>query len=309
MDNAFQVVVLGCTGGPREGNLSCYLLSSLKKESQWIAFDAGTLLAGIDAAVLKKSFETVPFSDSELTPSGEVLRNHLKAYLISHTHLDHIAALVLNSQIDTSKYILGIDPTIDNLRDHIFNGRVWPNYGDEGHEPILSKYHYVRLPLHQPVPIPDTSMHVEAYLLSHPRGYPSTAFLIESEGDYMLYFGDTSSDSLEVEKHLARIWKRIAPLICEGKFKGMLLECSYSHKEADQVIFGHLDTKLMMLELHRLADLAQTSLEGLNVVVTHRKENIKKGEDLKETIARELTELNDLGVNFIFPEQGNRILL
>jgi 3',5'-cyclic-nucleotide phosphodiesterase len=308
MDKAFQLIVLGCTGGPREGNLSAYLLSPIKK-AEWICFDAGTLLAGIDAAVLKKSLEVVPFSKPELIPSGEMLLNHLKAFLISHAHLDHIAALVLNSQIDTSKYILGIDPTIDNVRDHIFNGRIWPNYGDEGHDPVLGKYHYVRLPLHKRFPIPDTSMHVEAYLLSHPRGYPSTAFLVEFEGDYMLYFGDTSSDSMEMEKHLARIWKRIAPLIREKRFKGMLLECSYSHKEADQTIFGHLDTKLMMLELHHLADLAQTSLEGLNVVVTHRKESIKKGEDPKITIARELTELNDLGVNFIFPEQGCRILL
>lgn len=308
MGNAFQIVVMGCTGGPREGNLSGYLLSPIRKE-EWIAFDAGTLLTGIDEAVSQNSLSTVSFSDSELTPPGEMLLKRLKAFLISHAHLDHIAGLVLNSQIDTSKYILGIDSTIDNFRDHIFNGRIWPNYGNEGVEPVLNKYHYVRLPLHKPVSIPDTSMHVEAFLLSHPRGYPSTAFLIEFEGDYMLYFGDTSSDSLEIEKHLARIWKRITPLIQDKKFKGMLLECSYSHQEAEQAIFGHLDTKLMMLELHHLADLCQTSLEGLKVVVTHRKESIKKGEDPKKTVARELTELNDLGIDFIFPEQGCRILL
>ncbi len=299
MDETFQVVVMGCSGGPREGNLSGYLLSTIQ-QPEWIAFDGGTLLSGIDKAISKKSLEGVT--------AAEMLRDHIKAFLISHAHLDHIAALVINSQIDTPKPILGIDPTIDNLRDHIFNGRIWPNYGNEGVEPQLNKYQYVRLPLHEPISIPHTSMSVETFLLSHPRGYPSTAFLFEREGDYLLCFGDTSSDSLEIEKHLARIWKRIAPLIQEGKLKGMLLECSYSHKEAEQAIFGHLDTKLMMLELHHLADLGQISLEGFKVVVTHRKESLKAGEDSKQAIAEELTEFNDLGIDFIFPEQGDRIL-
>lgn len=308
MSDVFQIVVMGCTGGPREGNLSGYLLSPLK-QNEWIALDAGTLLEGIDKALEKKNLDSRLFTDAKWIPSGEMLIKHLRAYLLSHAHLDHITGLIINSQIDTPKSILGIDPTIDNLRDHIFNGRIWPNYGDEGYEPILKKYHYVRLPLHESQSIPNTSMQVEAFLLSHPRGYPSTAFLIEYEGDYLLYFGDTSPDSLEVEKHLARIWKRITPLIQEKRLKGLFLECSYSHKEVGQVIFGHLDTSLMMQELHRLADLTKSSLEGLSVIVTHRKENLYKGEDSKEEIEKELTELNDLKLHFIFPKQGDRIIL
>lgn len=308
MPNVFQIVVMGCTGGPFEGNLSGYLLSPIESE-EWIAFDAGTLLDGIEEAVSKKSFQGISFTDPDLRPAGEILLKHLKAYLISHAHLDHIAGLILNSQVDTHKYILGIDPTIDNLRDHIFNGRIWPNYGNEGFEPILNKYQYVRLPLHELVSIPETSMQVETYLLSHPHGYPSAAFLIEYKGEYMLYFGDTSSDTMEIEKHVARVWRRIAPLIQEGKFRGMLLECSFPQKDARQAMFGHLDTRLMMLELHHLADLAQTSLEGLNVIVTHLKESLYTSSDPKKSIIQELTEMNHLGINFIFPDQGDRILL
>lgn len=308
MPEAFQVVVLGCSGGPRECNLSSYLVSGLH-HNEWICLDAGSLLTGIDLAVEKKSLEHVSFSNPELIPSAEMLLEHLKAYLISHAHLDHIAGLVLNSQSDTQKHILGIDPTIDNLRDFIFNGRIWPNYGDEGDEPILKKYHYVRLPLHVMKPIPDTSMQVETFLLSHPRGYPSTAFLIEYQGNYLLYFGDTSSDSLETEKHLTRIWKRIAPLIQENKLRGIFLECSYSHRDADSVIFGHLDTKLMMLELDHLASIAQTSLKGLNVIVTHRKESLRKKDHPFPVIEQELAEMNKLGINFILPTQGDRIIL
>lgn len=303
----FQIVVLGCTGGPRETNLSGYLISPLEQQ-EWIGLDAGSLLSGIEAALEKQSLKDVPFSDATLTFAGEMLRNHIRGYLISHAHLDHISGLVLNSQVDSKKNILGIKPTIDNIRDYIFNNRIWPNYGNEGVEPILNYYTYVRLPLHQPQAIPNTSMKVEAYLLSHPRGYPSTAFLIEYKGSYLLYFGDTSSDIMEEEKHLARVWKRIAPLLKEKKLRAMLLECSFCQKDAEFAQYGHLDTKLMMREFHSLAQIAQIPLHNLKVMVTHRKESLKKGANAPKSIEEELSVKNDLGIDFVFPEQGKRYL-
>ncbi len=307
MGEAFQVVILGCTGGPKEGNLSGYIVSPAT-HNEWIALDAGTLLSGIDRAIEKNSLSTVNFTDPVLSQAGEMFVKHIRGYLISHAHLDHIAGLVLNSQVDDHKFVAGIDSTIDNIRDHIFNGRIWPNYGSEGLEPVLRRYHYVRLPLHEKIQVPNTSMNVEAYLLSHPRGYPSSAFLLEHKEDYLLYFGDTSSDYLEVEKHLTRVWNRIAPLLQQKKLRGMLLECSFSQYEADQAIFGHLDTKLMLKELVSLSNIADVSLEGFRIVVTHRKESIKAGPDTKEVIAEELRSLNHLGVDFVFPTQGDRIL-
>lgn len=296
MKEFFQIVAGGCTGGPRENNLSAYFLNVLNQEA-WIALDAGTLLAGIE-----KAFETKSLKGT--TPC-KFLCEQLKAYLISHAHLDHIAGLVLNSQIDTSKSILGIDPTIDNLRDHVFNGIVWPNYANEGLE-SLNLYSYVRLPLHQKRDIPNTDMKVEAFLLSHPGGYPSTAFLIESQGHYLLYFGDTGSDFRESEKHLARIWTRIAPLIREKKLHAIMLECSYADQDSKHTVYGHLDTKLMQREMEHLAEIVGDSLSGLNVIVTHRKE--KLGDvDMKAVIEKELRSSNKLNLNFIFPVQGGRI--
>lgn len=308
MEHAFQIVVLGCTGGPKEGNLSGYLFAPLKIPA-WFALDAGTLLQGIESALSKGSLDTVTFTDPKITPAGEMLSKHVRGFLISHAHLDHIAGLVLNSQVDQPKWILGIDPTIDNIRDHIFNGRIWPNYGSEGAEPILDRYKYVRAPLHRQIPIPESPLTVECFLLSHPRGYPSTAFLIEFEDEYLLYFGDTSSDFLEVEKHLARIWERIAPLIREKRLRAMMLECSFGEKEEDLAIFGHLDTRLMLKELHVLQDKFGAPLEGLKVIVTHRKENLSQGKDPKKVIEEELLAGNDLGIEFLFPTQGARFLV
>lgn len=52
MSETFQIVVLGCTGGPREGNLSSYLVSPAS-HNEWICLDAGTLLMGIEVDLKK----------------------------------------------------------------------------------------------------------------------------------------------------------------------------------------------------------------------------------------------------------------
>lgn len=303
----FQVVVLGCMGGPKVENLSGYLLSSLS-EPEWIALDAGSLLSGIEIAIKNNNLEAQLFSSSSLTPACEMLKNHLKAYLISHAHLDHIAGLVVNSPIDDSKWILGTDPTIDNLRDHIFNGKIWPNYGSEGDRPI-KKYHYLRLPIYETIPIPSTKFTVTTFPLSHPRQYPSSAFLIQYKGDSILYFGDTSSDVMEGKKHLASIWEHVGPLVREKKLRGIFLECSHCRAEAVQTIYGHLDSELMIGELRHLAKIAKCSLENFKVIVTHRKESMSCDVDAPSLIANELLERNDIGVHFIFPTRGDKILL
>ncbi|MFZ0565539.1 MAG: 3',5'-cyclic-nucleotide phosphodiesterase [Chlamydiales bacterium] len=304
---SFQIVVMGCTGGPKENNISGYLFSPIDR-NEWIALDAGTLLSGIERALEKKNLDDSLFSDTSLTPSGEMLSSHLQNYLISHAHLDHIAGLILNSQVDTPKSILGTHSTIDNLRDHIFNGKIWPNYGSEGNKPVLNRYHYVRLPFHKKMQIPNTSMSVQAYPLIHAPLCPSTAFLIEHQDRYFLYFGDTTADTPENNKPIEQIWKLIIPLLKEKKLKGISLECSFPYNKDAPDLCGHLDTYLMKQAFHRLAELSKTSLEGFKVMVSHRKESIYSGRDVKEQIAEELAKNNDLGLHFIVPNQGDKIL-
>ena len=58
--------------------------------------------------------------------------------------------LVINSPDDESKDILGTAATIDAIRDHLFNWRIWPGFGNEGAGFNLKKYRYVRLAPGQP---------------------------------------------------------------------------------------------------------------------------------------------------------------
>ncbi|MFN0065114.1 MAG: MBL fold metallo-hydrolase [Chlamydiales bacterium] len=309
MEQSFKTIPLGVTGGPNETDISGYLLYPSANPDETLCLDAGSLLGGLRIAGAKGNLKDYTLKDKALIPVGEVFLNKIRAYLITHAHLDHIAALVINSQADAlGKYIVGINSTINNLRDYIFNAIIWPNYGSEGNEPVLRHYEYIRVPLHEEIEIPGTKYRIEAYRLSHPHEYPSSAFLIQYQGSYVLYLGDTSPDALEKEKHLSHIWKRIAPLIKEKRIRALFLECSVPDADSAQVVYGHLNPKLMMAELQILAKEAGCSLEGLKVVITHRKESLYVAKT-RESVKEELLANNKLKLDLIFPSQGDLIEL
>lgn len=312
-EESFQIVVLGSGGGPRESDVSGYLVAPVCSQD-FVALDAGSLLTGIYHAYDKGSFDGVEVdSDSLLHPAADIFRHCVKAYLLSHAHLDHVLGLVINSTEDLSKPIYAIDIVIDFIRDHLFNWRIWPNFGSEGNSPCISLYQYCRLEPGKKEAIPHTDMFFESFELSHPKEYLSTAFLIQSKEAYVVYFGDTAPDSLESKKRMDVVWKRVAPLMKEKQLKGIFLECSYLDKP-DSELFGHLDAKHMMQELRHFACLVdaehpETALQGLTVLVTHVKDPLAKEGRFKESIAEELEKCNDLGVTFLFPSQGERIVL
>jgi len=313
-ETQFEVLVLGSGGGPIEDNLSGYAVSA-KGTSEFIVMDAGSLLGGLIRAEQSNAYDIAELSpDSIYMPAADFLKNRIKAYLISHAHLDHISGLVINSTDDTKKPIYGIDPTIDALRDHIFNWIIWPNYGSEGKKPRLNKYQYQRLKPGKSTAIDGTKLTVEAYVLSHAEDNVSTAFLVETNGAYLLYLGDTAADVQSRNKRLAKVWERVAPIIKEGKLKAIFIECSYPDEQKDSELNGHLDPRFLMQELDHLACLVapgkcKEPLIDLKVIVTHIKENLLKGATGKQYIEHELSKQNDLGIQFIFPYQGQKLEL
>ena len=87
--------------------------------------------------------------------------------------------------------------------------------------------------------------------------YASTAFLIESGGYYVLYFGDTGPDAVEESDGMNSVWQRVAPLVREGKLHGIFLEVSFPNDRPDHLLFGHLTPSWMMEELRALAQQGQ----------------------------------------------------
>jgi len=140
--------------------------------------------------------------------------------------------------------------------------------------------------------------------LSHVNPNESTAFLVRSGDDYLLYLGDTGCDRLEKANKLQQLWKVVAPLIQSKKLKSMFIEVSFSNEQPEQLLFGHLTPKLLMQELDVLSSICgKDALKNFPVVITH----MKPLKNREQQIKKELTEANSLHVKLVYPEQGRAL--
>jgi len=288
--HAFKLVPLGVKGGIDESNLSAYMMAPVTSD-RFVCLDVGTLHAGIEKAIEHKVFRV---------PAEKVLRNYIKGYLVSHSHLDHLAGLIINSPDDTAKSIYAFADCIETFKTHYFTWKSWANFADEGEAPQLKKYHYVSLKPDSETHIINTEMYVKAFPLSH-SNLTSTAFLVRSVESYVLYLGDTGPDEVEKSHNMEHVWQAIAPLVKQKKLKAIMIEVSFPDEQPDKTLFGHLTPRWLMKELHELEKLSgQGSLKEFKLIVTHVKPPEKSIEKIKKEIAAE----NDLQLKLIFPQQG-----
>lgn len=289
---SFQVIPLGTEGGLNEANLTSYLLAE-KGSQNYISLDAGTLYAGVEKAIANKSITKTPTN---------FIRQNIKAYLISHPHLDHVAGLIINSPADTTKNVYGTKFCLDRIAEHYFSWQTWANFSDEGEKPQLAKYHLKELEEDREQPIEGTQMFVTAFRLSHSEPFQSTAFLVRKDSSYTLYFGDTGADTIEHSQHLYHIWQTIASLVNKHQLKGIFLECSYPNEQPDKQLFGHLTPKFLWQEMSQLASLcnSKNALLNLPIVITHMK---PEGNN-ESKIRQQIISGNSLQLHIIFPEQG-----
>ncbi|TDN36060.1 3',5'-cyclic-nucleotide phosphodiesterase [Hymenobacter sp. UV11] len=214
---AFVVVPLGVKGGLAEGNLSAYLVAAAGS-SDFIALDAGSLRPGAEKAVANHVF----------TSSVEkVMRQSIKGYCISHPHLDHMAGLLLNAPDDAPKPIYALPACLATMQNDYFNWRAWPNFADGGRAPALGKYQLRALVPGQATPLAGTALNVQAFVLSHGPGTPSTAFLVRSHNSYLLYLGDTGADDVEQSHCLRDLWQAVAPLVRAHRLRAVFIEAPY----------------------------------------------------------------------------------
>ncbi len=294
--SSFQVVPLGVKGGIDEKNLSAYLLAP-SNTNDFISLDAGTINAGIEKAIEKKAFKV---------STSEVLKKYIKGYLISHAHLDHVSGLIINSPADSSKTVYATNKCMEMMENHYFNDQTWANFGDAGPGFPLKKYHFQTLNLGEETPLTNTKMTVKSFPLSHVNPFESTAFLVKSENNYVLYLGDTGPDEVEKSNNLRDLWTAIAPLVKAKQLKGIFIEVSFPNEQPDKFLFGHLTPNHLIKELHVLEDLAgKGSLENFKIIITHLKPPAKNIAKIKEQLKNQ----NDLGFKIIYPEQGKKFEL
>ncbi|WP_303311883.1 MBL fold metallo-hydrolase [Hymenobacter sp. BT730] len=291
---AFTVVPLGVKGGIDESNLSAYLVAPTGSNA-YACLDAGSLQQGIEKAIANKVFTTSP---------DTVLRQYIRAYLLSHAHLDHVVGMLLHAPDDAPKPIYALPECIATLQSSYFNWQAWPNFGNEGAKPALSKYHYQRLVPGQETPVAGTSMSVRAFPLSHSAPHQSAAILLKSQDSYLLYLGDTGADKLEKTHNLRGLWQTIQPLVVSRQLKAIFIEVSYPNEQPANQLFGHLTPALLLQELAVLGQLTGAeALRGFPVVITH----IKPTAGNEAAIKKQLNDANKLQVKFVFPEQGEQL--
>ncbi|NIF06230.1 3',5'-cyclic-nucleotide phosphodiesterase [Chryseobacterium sp. Tr-659] len=292
----FDLIPLGIYGGEQEDNLSAYLVSA-PKDNAFLCLDAGTINSGIRKAIQLKS----------LTGLEEtVLKDQIKGYFISHGHLDHLSGMIINSPADSKKDIFAMAPVVQILQNHYFITDTWINFADQGQKPMLGKYHYNELQQGIEIPVQKTSFYITGYELSHVNPYKSSAALVRKDDHYLLYLGDTGADRIEKSDRLDNLWNTAAPLVKKKQLNTILIEVSFPNSQPEHLLFGHLTPNLLIEELTRLKEkTGQKNLEGLTIVVTHRKPT----GDNPEIIKQELLKNNPLKVNYIFPEQGKKVSL
>ncbi|MFD2870963.1 MBL fold metallo-hydrolase [Mucilaginibacter ximonensis] len=291
---SFKVVPLGVLGGIDESNMSAYMIAPVGSNN-FICMDAGTLHYGIEQAIKNKVFNI---------SAGQVLKRYIKDYFISHSHLDHVSGLIINSPDDTAKNIYAFADCINTLKTHYFSWTSWANFANEGEAPALKKYSYQVMQPGVEVNAANTAMQVTAYPLSH-SNLTSTAFLVKSNNSYILYLGDVGPDAIEKSNKLHKLWEVITPLVKTHRLKAIMMEVSFPDEQPDKTLFGHFTPKWLMTEFKELGKLTgNDALIGLNLVVVHLKPPYTNIVKIKQQLKTE----NTLGLNVIYPVQGKELV-
>jgi len=306
----FDVVALGVNGGVQEGNLTSYLIRS-DSQKIYLGLDAGSVLPGISKALEKGAFPQVTAQNAApYTPQGAVFRDLIGGYFISHGHLDHLAGLIISSPEDSKKPLYGTADTIGTLRQHYFNGKVWPNFTDAGSGLRIGTYRLNAPRPAQRFSVGLTGLDGVIYPLSH-GGTPSSMILLSRDNESFAYFGDTGPDAVERSNNLSTVWQVLGSEVKAKRLKGMIIETSYPDGVADGKLFGHLTPEWLLKELKALeaASGGKGSLNDLTVVISHIKPSLKAGVEPETEIMQQLEKGNDLGVKFVRLQQGDSLKL
>lgn len=161
---------------------------------------------------------------------------------ISHAHLDHIKALPfiaeqLMAGVNAGLEILGTEETLRSIREHIFNGTIWPDLSVLP-TPLSPAVRYTILREGETTYAGGLS--IKAIPVDHV--IPSTGFLISDGSSSILYTGDTGPTG--------KLWEEVNS---GSGLKAVFIEVSFPDRLKDRAAMTmHLTPSLMVEELKKL---------------------------------------------------------
>lgn len=219
--------VLGCSGGIG-GNLrtSSFLLD------QDVLIDAGT---GVNELSL-----------SELSVIDHVF--------VTHSHLDHIACIPM--MVDSVWMmrerpitIYAIGETLDLLKQHVFNWKIWPDFSEipNAQQPSMR---------YQPIELGETVVLNGRMITAIPANHvvPAVGYQLDSGKASLVYTGDTTTNNA--------LWKVVNKI---ENLRYLFIESAFSNSEKELAVLSkHLCPSLLAAELDKFKREAE-------VFITHLK--------------------------------------
>jgi ribonuclease BN (tRNA processing enzyme) len=168
--------------------------------------------------------------------------------LVSHAHLDHTGGLAYLADNRCSHRassgngepltVSSVAPVVEDLHDHLFNGRLWPDFSaiPSTRDPIVD---FRALQTRVPQPIGD---HLTVIPVPVHHTVPTVGFIVYDGASALVFSGDTGPTDLLWE--LARELGGVRAIIVETSFPnrlGRLAACS-----------GHLTPDLLGRELDKM---------------------------------------------------------
>ncbi len=188
--------------------------------------------------------------------------------LVTHSHLDHVKDIPLLADNVIGKKdghfnIISSKEIIKSLKDHLFNGEIWPDFSliPTPEEPVVR---FVEI--EPEVPFDLDGMTIKAVEVSHT--VPTLAYIINGKRATVVIAGDTGPTET--------LWKEMKS---HNGINALFLETSFpDNMEELAGLSGHLTPKMMMNEIKKSKLKPETS-----IYIYHMKPNFI--DTLKEEIS------------------------
>jgi ribonuclease BN (tRNA processing enzyme) len=164
----------------------------------------------------------------------------LRACLVTHQHLDHIASIpfLLDARIGASTLpVYGLRETANALRQHLFNEKIWPDFQriPDPRHPLLR---YVEIERERPFSL--GGFEVTPIAVDHT--VPTVGYIVRDGTGSVVFSADTGPTR--------RIWEAVARL---DDCRAVLLELSFPARlEKVAVLSKHLSTESLRAELQKI---------------------------------------------------------